>query len=133
MLENRSVPVVRISGLPQRAGIDLEAVLGAVATELAAVLAEPPHETWATWEALAPGSYVEGRVAAAVQPESTHPPLVRVVAFEGRSEEEIEAMLGCVADVLARELRLEPGNVFVLYEEVGPGRLSSDGRIVRRS
>jgi hypothetical protein len=41
-------------------------------------------------------------------------------------------MLTCVAEVLARELRLEPGNVFVGYEEVRSGRLASGGSVVRR-
>jgi phenylpyruvate tautomerase PptA (4-oxalocrotonate tautomerase family) len=133
MLENRPMPVLRISGLPQREGVDVEGALRAVATAVAALLDEPPHGTWATWEAIPPGSYVEGGDGASVQPPSTHPPLVRLLSFEGRVEEQIEAMLACVADVLARELQLEPGNVFVVYEEVLAGRLSSGGRVVRRS
>jgi phenylpyruvate tautomerase PptA (4-oxalocrotonate tautomerase family) len=38
-----------------------------------------------------------------------------------------------VADVLARKLGLEPGNVFVTYEEPQPGRLYTGGQIVRRA
>jgi phenylpyruvate tautomerase PptA (4-oxalocrotonate tautomerase family) len=127
------VPVLRISGLPQREGVDVEAALRAVATELAALLGEPPHGTWATWEAIPPRHYVEGGDAPEVQPTSTHPPLVRLLSFEGRDEQQIEAMLACVAGVLERELRLGPGNVFVVYEEVASGRLASGGGLVRRS
>lgn len=32
-------------------------------------------------------------------------------------------MLRCVGDTLVRELGLEPGNVFVTYREIEPGRL----------
>jgi phenylpyruvate tautomerase PptA (4-oxalocrotonate tautomerase family) len=36
-------------------------------------------------------------------------------------------MLRCVGDTLARELGLDPGNVFVTYEEVDPARLYDAG------
>jgi phenylpyruvate tautomerase PptA (4-oxalocrotonate tautomerase family) len=123
------VPVVRIAALPQAEGVDPSAALAAVATGLASLLGEPPHGTWATWEAIEPGRYAEGADVPAVQPRDTHPPLVRVIAFEGRPPEQVEAMLTCVADVLARELGLEPGNVFVLYEEARGGRLYTGGEV----
>jgi phenylpyruvate tautomerase PptA (4-oxalocrotonate tautomerase family) len=34
-------------------------------------------------------------------------------------------MLGCVADALVEALRLEPGNVWVTYEEIRPDRLAT--------
>ena len=40
-----------------------------------------------------------------------------------RPPETVERMLRCVGDTLVRELGLEPGNVFVTFEEVEPGRL----------
>jgi hypothetical protein len=38
-------------------------------------------------------------------------------------------MLVTVAETLARELRLEPGNVFVRFEEATAGRLYTGGGI----
>lgn len=67
--------------------------------------------------------------APAVQPRATHPPLVRVIAYEGRPPEVVERMLVTVAETLARELRLEPGNVFVRFEEATAGRLYTGGGI----
>jgi phenylpyruvate tautomerase PptA (4-oxalocrotonate tautomerase family) len=126
------VPVVRIRALRQPGLVDTGAVLACVTTVLAEVLGERPEGTWATWEELGPGAYAEGPVAPDEQPKGTHPPLVSVLAFEGRPAEVVERMLTSVAETLARELELEPGNVFVTYEEVRSGRLYDGGRVVRR-
>jgi phenylpyruvate tautomerase PptA (4-oxalocrotonate tautomerase family) len=123
------VPVVEINALPPQTGIDVARVLAAVTRDLAAVLGEEPRGTWATWQPLEPGRYVEGDVAADRQPAATHPPLVRVTGFEGRPPELVARMLTTVAETLARELGLEPGNVFVRYEEARAGRLYTGGSI----
>jgi phenylpyruvate tautomerase PptA (4-oxalocrotonate tautomerase family) len=112
------VPVVRIRALPQPSA-DVRAVAAAVATALAAELGESPRGTWATWETVE--RYVEGGEAATVQPFSTHPPIVTLFAASGRPREDL---LRCVAETLARALELEPGNVWVRYEEVRPGELA---------
>lgn len=125
------MPVVEIRALPQRDGLDLEGVLAAVTTELAALLNEESSGTWATWEEIPPGRYVEGSDAPLEQPRSTHPPLVRVTAFEGRTPELVAAILETVAGVLARGLGLEHGNVFVRYEEARAGRLFTGGEVRR--
>jgi hypothetical protein len=123
------VPIVEITALPQGEGVDVSVALTAVATELAAALGEEPRGTWATWRTLEPGGYAEATDAPAVQPRATHPPLVRVIAYEGRPPEVVERMLVTVAESLARELRLEPGNVFVRFEEATAGRLYTGGGI----
>jgi hypothetical protein len=116
---NRPVPVVRIRALPQPSG-DLRAVTSAVATALAAELGEDPRGTWATWETVE--AYAEGDVSPLEQPRDTHPPLATVIA-RGRSAETVTRMLRSVGDTLVRELGLEPGNVFVTYDEIDPARL----------
>jgi phenylpyruvate tautomerase PptA (4-oxalocrotonate tautomerase family) len=123
-----AVPVVEIRALPQP-GVEIELVLHAVTHAVAAVLGEEPRGSWATWEEIPAGRYSEGGDAPAEQPRSTHPPLVRVIAFKGRPPELVAKILTAVADVLARELRLEQGNVFVKYEMVSPGELYTGGSV----
>ena len=123
------MPVVEIRALPQRDGIDIGAVLTAVTTALAAVLNEEPSGTWATWEEIASARYAEGSDTPLSQPRDTHPPLVRVTAFEGRSPELVAAMLDTVAGTLTRELDLDPGNAFVRYDEARSGRLFTGGEV----
>jgi phenylpyruvate tautomerase PptA (4-oxalocrotonate tautomerase family) len=120
---NRRVPVVRIRALPQP-GVDLRTVAATVAGALAAELGEEPRGTWVTWETVE--AYAEGGVTPSEQPRGSHPPLAAVVA-RGRPSETVARMLRCVGDTLVSELGLEPGNVFVTYEEVDPGRLYDAG------
>jgi phenylpyruvate tautomerase PptA (4-oxalocrotonate tautomerase family) len=121
------VPVIQVEALPQALGVDVEQALAALCAEVAAVLGEEPRGTWATWRTLE--RYVEGIDGPAIQPSSTHPPLVRVIAFEGRPAELVAELLRCVARVLAGELRLEEGNVFVVYDEALRGRLFTGGSV----
>jgi hypothetical protein len=122
------VPIVQIEALPQAPGVEVEPALATLCGEIAAALGEQPSGTWATWRTLE--HYVEGSDAPTVQPRSTHPPLVRLIAYRGREPEVISELLRLAATVLARELRLEDGNVFVLYEEGQPGRLYTGGEVL---
>jgi phenylpyruvate tautomerase PptA (4-oxalocrotonate tautomerase family) len=126
------MPVVNVRALRQPGLVDTSAVLARVTTALAEELGERPEGTWATREELEPGAYAEGAVAPDEQPRATHPPLVSIRAFEGRPPGVVERMLVVVADTLAAELELEPGNVFVTYDEVRSGRVYDGGRVVRR-
>lgn len=122
----RRVPVLQISALAQPE-VDIEAVLATLCREVADELGEEPRGTWATWQTVV---YAEGDDVRTEQPPSTHPPIVRVIGFEGKPEEVVRCVLERVADVLERELRLEPGTVFVLYDEARSGRLLTGGRVV---
>lgn len=126
------MPVVHLRALPQPAGVDVTAAARRLCVELARITGGAPKSFWATWETLEPGRYVEGDTPATVQPRDTHPPLVEIVAFEGRDEAEIERILRAVADVLCDALGLEPGNVFATYTEARSGRVFSGGAVRRR-
>lgn len=125
------MPVVRIRALQQPESVAIAAALSAVATELAELLGEEPQGTWATWETIQPGHYAEGSDVPTTQPRHTHPPLVTVTAFEGRSDELVGRMLTCVAKTLVRELGLGEGNVFVTYDEAHSGGIYTGGRVIR--
>ncbi len=125
--------MIEIRALPQRAAVDLGRVLASACQAVAAVLDEPASGTWATWETIPPGWYSEGGDAPAVQPHSTHPPLVRVSGYQGKEPHLIEAILTAVAEALADGLGIAPGNVFVRYEELTAGRTFAGGRVLGAS
>lgn len=124
------MPVIEIAALPQADGVDVPAALAAVTAAVATVLDEEPAGSWATWQTLEPGRYLEGHDNPVRQPRATHPPLVRVTAYEGRPPELVARILETVAETLATALALEPGNVFVRYEEAARGRLFTGGAVV---
>ena len=113
------MPVVRIRALPQP-HVEPGPAAAAVATALAAELGENPRGTWVTWETV--DAYAEGGVAPAVQPRDTHTPIAALQAG-ARPPDVVARMLRVVGDTLVRELDLEPGNVFVTFDEVDPARL----------
>ena len=122
------MPIVQVTALRQRVGVDTNAVSRSLATAVAAELGEEPAGTWVTWQTLEPGAYHEGGGEAPLeQPAGTHPPIVRVSAFEGRPPELVARILSTVAGTIVRELGLEPGNVFVVWDELRGGHLHTGG------
>jgi len=124
------MPIVQVTALRQRVGVDIDAVSRALVLAVSRELDEDPSVTWVTWETLAPGGYREGEHdPPSEQPVSTHPPIVRINAFEGRDTDVVARILSAVAGTIVRELGLEPGNVFVVWDELVAGRLHTGGGI----
>lgn len=125
------MPVLEIRALPQpdpgRVGAALAATCLAIAREYGC----EPHHVWATWVTLKPGHYVEGDRPATEQPGQTHPPIGRLLCFEGRDPETIERVLIAAAETLSRELGM-PGNIFIEYVEARSGRVFDGGGVIRR-
>ena len=48
-------------------------------------------------------------------------------AFEGRAPDVVARVLSAVAGTVVRELGLEPGNVFVVWDELQAGRVHTGG------
>ena len=122
------MPIVQVTALRQRVGVDIDAVSRALVLAVSRELDEDPSGTWVTWETLAPGGYREGEHdAPSEQPAATHPPVVRINAFEGRDPDVVARVLSAVAGTIVRELGLEPGNAFVVWDELRAGRLHTGG------
>lgn len=123
------MPIVEIRALPQSPPVDEQAVLARVCRDLAKVDGCPERQVWATWEEIPAGRFVEGDVPVATQPRDTHPPMVRVMAMEGRPPEKIAAMLECVCRSVAAMLPIDPDNVFARYDELRRGRVAWGGDV----
>ena len=124
------MPILDVTALPQPDHVDVGAVEGALIQAVAAELDEEASGSWVVWRALEPGRYAESGDAPALQPASTHPPLVRVIAYEGRPPEIVARVLVAVAETLVRELGLASGNAFVVWDELQAGRVSTGGRVL---
>jgi hypothetical protein len=124
------MPVVEVTALPQPAGVDVGAATAALARAVSSALGEEPAGTWVVWRTVEPGRYLEGADAPAVQPPSTHPPLARVIAYEGRPADLIARVLSAAAGALVAELGLEAGNAFVTWDEVHAGRVYTGGSVL---
>lgn len=125
------MPIVHVLALPQPPQIDVGEAVAALARSTAEALGEPASGVWVTWQTLDPGLYSEGGDAPATQPRPTHPPIVRILAFEGRSPELVELVLEAVGEAVVRELHLEQGNAFVHWESLQAGTVYTGGQVVR--
>ena len=126
------MPIFEIKALPQKPGVDHQEAMKKLCLEIAALMKLPEHQVWATWDFIEPGNYVEGGKTADVQPDSTHPPIVNLLAFEGRPETLMEEVIVRSADVLSSELKLERGNVYLQFTETKSGRTYVGGELRKR-
>ena len=125
------MPVISIKTLPlDEDEVRTPDILKKLCTVVSQELNYKPSHVWATWEYIAPHLYAVGNYSVPFQPQSTHAPLVRVTAFEGKSKREIDALLHVIARVLAQELKVDLGNIFIEYDEARSGRLYDGGQVV---
>ena len=124
------MPVIEIRSLPPKGKLQRTEIMKKLCRQVAAAANVTLDHTSATWETISPNSYVHGDKGASVQPVDTHPPIVKVISFGGKSGAEIENILNTVSTVLTTELHLDQGNVFVVYEEIRSGYVHSGGEVV---
>jgi hypothetical protein len=121
------VPIVQVTALRQRVGVDLDVVSRAIADAVSRGLGEKSSGTWAIRQTLAPGAYPEGVDDA----PSTRPmrPIRRssgsAPSRDGRRARGARAL--AVAGIVVRELGLQPGNAFVAWDELHAGRVHTGG------
>ena len=125
------MPIIHVQALPQDPPVDVPRVLGALCESVAAALSCEPDHVWATWDTIPDGHYVEGVTDAALQPKDTHPPLVRVLIYQGWDLGAVRAMLEATANSLADALGIEPGNVFVRLDEMAAGTVYAGGKVLK--
>lgn len=125
------MPVISIKTLPlDEDEVRTPDILKKLCTTVSQELNYKPSHVWATWEYIAPHLYAVGNYSVPFQPQSTHAPLVRVTAFEGKSKREIDALMHVIARVLAQELKVDLGNIFIEYAEVRSGKLYDGGQVI---
>ncbi|MBI4727286.1 hypothetical protein HY768_08730 [candidate division TA06 bacterium] len=124
------MPIIEIKALPQKEEVDTAEALKTICVRLADKMGIEPKQVWATWTTIAPGSYIEGEAQAKAQPYATHPPLVNMMAFEGKSDSEIETAMLTIAEELAKHLQIDPENIFIKYDETKSGRVFTGGATI---
>ena len=126
------MPIFEIKALQQKTGVNTREAMKKLCKEIASLMKLPEHQVWATWHSIESGDFIEGGNSAEVQPDSTHPPIVNLIAFEGRSPELMEQVILKAAEILSTELKLSPGNIYMHFTETGTGRTYSGGQLRKR-
>jgi phenylpyruvate tautomerase PptA (4-oxalocrotonate tautomerase family) len=115
------MPIITINALPQPETADIPDVIKRVSIAVAEAMNIDPKLVWTTWQTIEPNHYTEGQNPAAEQQHDTHPPIVNLLAFEGRPTETIERAILAIAETLCQALNLEPGNAFITFTEAKSG------------
>ena len=122
------MPIVHVTALRQRVGVDLDAVSQAIVIAVSRELGEEPSGTWVTWQTLPAGGYREG--AATRRSSNPRRRIRRSCASapsKGGHPELVARVLSAVAGTVVRELGLDPGNAFVVWDELRAGRVHTGG------
>lgn len=125
------MPILQVRALPQKDPSKIKTALKETCVAIAEVYGCQPHHVWATWEEIKPGYYVEGQSEANKQPENTHPPICRLICFEGKNSEEIEKVLETASSTLSKLLGIED-NIFMTYHAAKSGQVIAGNGIVRK-
>ena len=125
------MPIISIKTLPlDEDEVRTPDTLKKLCTAVSQELNYKPNHVWATWEFISPHLYTVGNYSVPFQPQSTHGPLIRVTAFEGKSKKEIDALLHIIARVLSQELKVDLSNIFIEYSEARSGKVYDGGQVV---
>ncbi|MFW7379999.1 MAG: hypothetical protein ACOH5I_14390 [Oligoflexus sp.] len=125
------MPLIEIQALPQAKKVNTPEVLTSLAQSVGQALSIPSQAVRCVWQDLQPGYYAEGLQIGELQPENSHPILVKVLLFEGRPQELIEQALQTVADNLQTSLQMSAKNFFISYYEAKSGQLFVGGQLKR--
>lgn len=124
------MPVISIKSLPFKNEVNIPEILIKLNNETAQAIGYQPHHIWSFWEFIEAHNYAVGDKTSGFTTENTHSPIVNVISFEGKSKDHIEKMLKTIAAVLAEELKIEIGNIFITYTEASSGRVFDGGNII---
>ena len=125
------MPVINIKSLPVPGNINTSVVLKNLCTGLADKLGYNPRHIWAYWETIEPGNYAVGSETSDKVTKNTHSPIIRLLAFQGNSEERIKQMMEITAEIISRELSIDIGNIFIEYVEGFSGKIFDGGSVVK--
>jgi hypothetical protein len=125
------MPVIEINALPQKSHVDIEQTVKSIAIAVAEVLRIPSNKVFCTWNEINKNYYSAGETVAAVQPDSSHPPIVKLTLYEGRTPALIEGAISAIAEELQKSMKSPEKNAFISYLEAKSGQIFTGGQIKR--
>jgi phenylpyruvate tautomerase PptA (4-oxalocrotonate tautomerase family) len=124
------MPVIHIHTLPFAMKPDVASILIQLNTKVAEAIGLEPGHIWSYWTFIESHHYAAGSETAAITGSEKHSPIVTIKSFEGRTQEQITAMLNAAADVLSQNTGISRDNIFITYQEVLSGRVFDGGEVV---
>ena len=124
------MPVITIKSLQLDKTVNTSNILSKLTVKTAQAIGYAPEHVWAAWEFLTADNYAVGAKLSNHQTQTTHSPLVRILSFEGTPQATVEKMMQTVAEILAEELNIDIGNIFIEYSEAHSGQIFDGGQVI---
>ena len=126
------MPVIRIQAL-RKEGVDIPKLLQETSAAVAGAFGLEVSQCWSTFSEIQPGEIFEGGAYRGIDDNHWHSPLVMISAYKGRTEAQITNALDSVAEVVVSAFDFGPGDAFVEYRELQPGRVHTGGKVIQES
>ena len=126
------MPVIRIQAI-RKEGVAIPKLLQEASAAVAGAFGLEVSQCWSTFSEVQPGEIFEGGAWRGIDGNDWHSPLVTLSAYHGRTKEQIAKALERLADVVVAAFEFGPGDVFVEYHELQPGRVHTGGRVLQTS
>ncbi len=126
------MPIIEIKSLPFNKTYDIPSVLKKLNAEASSALKIEERHVWSYWEFIESHHYAVGKETSECLTENTHSPIVKIISFEGKNPDDVEKLIKTIAGVLARELEIDIGNIFIYYQTVTSGNVFDGGQLIRK-
>ncbi|MEZ4741038.1 MAG: hypothetical protein R3B45_01080 [Bdellovibrionota bacterium] len=123
------MPLIEINALPQDKKVNISNIVTCMTAKISEVLDIPRQAIYCTWNTLETDCYAHGEHLKNLQPENSHPPIVNLTMYEGRSPDLIEKTITAIAEELKIGLNQKDFNAFITYHEAKSGTIFVGGRI----
>lgn len=125
------MPFIHIHSLPFDPPLPIGDIIQGICTDFARETGIDLAHVTVTWTFLPGGHYaVAGRVAS-LQPATSHPLLVDLLAPDFNDSEQVGRMLQAVAKSISWRAKMPIANIFIHHRQARSGRVFDAGEIVR--
>ena len=121
--------VVQVSTLPIDEKYNKGEILKKLITELSAAIETPEERIFGTWNTN--DVQVDRMQMSTEWSSDSHPPIVRIDMFEGRSKEKKARALEAVTAALKESLDFA-GNPFVYIFDISNGQVHTGGKVIQK-
>ncbi len=125
------MPVINVKSLPVNDHTNIPEILIRLNASVAEAMEIKPEHVWSYWEFIKSGFYSVGKDVAAETHEQSHSPIITITGIEGTPQEKISKAFEAIAKLIASELEIDYGNVFIVYDELKRGMVFGSGETIK--
>ena len=124
------MPFIHIKSLPPQTDFNIVDAVESISKTFSKETGIAIEHITATWEFFDSGHYAFGGKTTMYQPVQSHPIIVDLLAPDFHDKASVERMLNCLALMVAEQIKVTKGNVFINYRQAHSGQVFDKGKVV---